>query len=82
MTVKLDQISFGDALSKAQEGGKITRTRWKGAYVVMKSEGPVGQERPFLYKYHPATPQDDRVWFPTQGDLFAKDWMIFEHDEC
>lgn len=65
------------ALEALEDGQKISRQSWKASTYLMLQvpDEHSKMSRPYIYVECP----DYRVpWIPSQGDLLADDWTIFD----
>jgi hypothetical protein len=71
--------TFSQALEWVKDGFKISRSGWNGKGQFIQLQTPDEHSKmslPYLYLF---SAQGDFVpWVPSQGDLFAEDWMGIE----
>lgn len=74
--------NFADALEAAFDGHAIQRSGWNGKNQFVRGQFPDAGSKmtqPYLYIEQPAGPGASNTltpWVPSQGDLFAIDWLV------
>lgn len=70
-------LAFGVALQILREGATVARAGWSGAHQHLEMQVPDAHSKmtlPYIFLFNA---QGQRVpWAPSQGDLFAEDWMM------
>lgn len=89
ITSSFGEVSFSEALFAAKEYGyKIARYGWgeKGGYIIpvtMYDKPNSDRERPVLLYVDKSKNLENwldstSIWFPSQEDMFAEDWILLD----
>jgi hypothetical protein len=76
-------MNFSKAWQKCLDGVKIARSGWNGRdqYIFIHLPYPPTGDDVFYYKpYAEIKNSQNEIfpWTPSQGDLFADDWVVFD----
>ena len=76
-------MDFGQAIKALKLGKRVTRAGWNGAGMWLEYRPASGVDLPFVRLSYPvhskAYPDGARVsWAPSQTDMLAEDWKLFE----
>lgn len=69
--------TFSVALERLKNGDKVSRKGWNGANQYINMQVPDAHSKmgaPYLYLFN--SQQKNIPWVPSQGDLFAEDWIV------
>jgi hypothetical protein len=79
----LATYSFGAAMSLVlSQGKKVTRKKWGAIAWISKTSSKYAGEYMSDFVFACTLQGDFIPWTPTQFDMFAKDWEIFEYGEA
>lgn len=73
-------MNFSSALAALRGGNALTRDGWNGKGLFVKAQFPDEHSKmgnPYLYIDATALGGTLNPWVPSQTDLFATDWRIF-----
>lgn len=75
-------MNFSEALTKIKEGERLQRKGWngKGQCVYMLKYGGHTVLDPCL-AILTTKQRVQQGWFPSQADLFAEDWVVYEEEK-
>lgn len=70
-------MDFSDILVELKKGFKAKRTGWNGKDQWIEVQFPDAMSKMTERYIYIKNQQGGRIpWFPSQGDLFAEDWVI------
>lgn len=79
-------MNFGEALEALKAGERIQRKGWNGKGIFIAMQKPTELSKmtsPYVYidttgleTDNPDAPKSLVPWFPSQTDMFAKDWVV------
>jgi hypothetical protein len=74
-------VNFSEALVAVKEGKVISRTGSNGKWLMVRLQTPDENSKmtlPYLYSEDTDGPMKRVPWSPSQADILADDWSIFD----